>query len=85
MPPVETALWWMEFVLRHDTEEINEYLQSRSVHQSWWMRRQLDVWLFLFVVTSLVVIIPMWVLGKLLKVLGGKRRRDSSPSKIKQH
>lgn len=34
MTLLNTAVWWVEFALRHDTEEITEYMQSRSVHQS---------------------------------------------------
>lgn len=83
MTPVDTALWWVEFVLRHDSEEITEYLQSRSVNQSWWVRRQLDVWLFLAAVAALAVIIPSYILYRLGKCLVGGGG-DSRKKKIKQ-
>lgn len=59
MSPLETALWWTEYVLKHDSEELAEFLRPRSVGQSWWVRRQLDVWLFL--VLSLIVIVSLTI------------------------
>lgn len=83
MTPLNTAVWWIEFALRHETEEITEYMQSRSVHQSWWVRRQLDVWLFLAIVAALIVFIPSYILFKLLRMIFG--RSDSQKKKLKQH
>lgn len=82
MTPVDTALWWVEFVLRHDAEEITEYLQSRSIDQSWWVRRQLDVWLFLAIIAALSVIIPTYILYRVVRlVMGG----GGAQKKLKNH
>lgn len=84
MTPVDTCVWWIEFALRHDTEELNEYMQSRSIHQSWWVRRQIDVWVFLAFVAALVVILPSYVLYKLLRMIVG-RGDHSQMKKLKKN
>ncbi|CAG7716695.1 unnamed protein product, partial [Allacma fusca] len=35
LSPVDTAAWWVEYVLRHETA----HLKSPGVYQSWWQRR----------------------------------------------
>ncbi|CAL8071161.1 unnamed protein product [Orchesella dallaii] len=44
MTPVDTAVWWTEYVLR--TEDTS-HLRPTGNYQYWFQRRQLDVWLFL--------------------------------------
>lgn len=44
MPVTTNAVWWTEFVLRHDN--IEDYLRPPSVGQAWWVKRQIDVWIF---------------------------------------
>lgn len=52
MKPVDTALWWTEYVLRHDNVH---HLRSMSINKSWYERRHLDVWgtIALVVITSI--------------------------------
>ncbi|CAG7724100.1 unnamed protein product, partial [Allacma fusca] len=40
MSSVDTAVWWTEYVLRHDTG----HLKSPGVQQYWWQRALLDFW-----------------------------------------
>ena len=40
--PVQTALWWTEYVLRH---EDTVSLKPLAMRQAWYERRLLDVWL----------------------------------------
>lgn len=83
MTPLDTALWWIEFVLRHDTAEITEFMHSRIKHQSWWVRRNLDIWLLAGIFAGLLVFIPSYILCKLLRrVVGGG---GGSQKKSKQH
>lgn len=65
MSPLQTALWWTEFVLSHDAEELTEFLWPRSVTQGWMVRRQLDVWLFVGLLFGLVIAL----FGYILKVM----------------
>ncbi|KAG4075331.1 hypothetical protein HA402_003122 [Bradysia odoriphaga] len=46
---VDSAAWWIEYVLHHDTT----HLKSPSMTLSWWQRRLLDVW---FIVYTIVLI-----------------------------
>lgn len=63
---LDTALWWTEFVLDHDAEEISEFLRPSSVNQSWWVRRQLDVWLFVGVVLVAIISVTYYILKLIL-------------------
>ncbi|ODN03742.1 UDP-glucuronosyltransferase 1-8, partial [Orchesella cincta] len=50
--PLDTAVWWTEYILRH--ENSNLFLRPPSVGQSWWVKRQIDVWISLFLVFQVV-------------------------------
>jgi len=58
--PLESAIWWTEFLLRN--EDGSEYLRPLTVHQSWWARRQLDVWFVLLLVAILTSGISLAIL-----------------------
>lgn len=40
MDPVDNAVYWVEYVLRHDTS----LMKPLSMKQTWWQRRLLDVY-----------------------------------------
>lgn len=61
----QTAFWWTEFVLRY--ENTNEFLQPPSVHQSWWVKRQIDVWLVAIALLLIITIVPLYTTYKILK------------------
>lgn len=42
--PLETALWWTEFVIRHSKEDL-AILRPVNIGHPWWKRRQLDIWI----------------------------------------
>lgn len=84
MSALNSAVWWTEFVLQYESEVLTKYLQPHSVNQSWWMRRQLDVWLFLSIVAALAVIIPSYTLYIIWRRLFG-RSKDSQKDKVKKH
>ncbi|ODM87568.1 UDP-glucuronosyltransferase 1-9 [Orchesella cincta] len=73
--PLDTAVWWIEFLLRNPDSP--EFLRPLSSTQSWWVRRQLDVWAFIFIVAILFISIPLLtlyfvvrlVLKKVLKLI----------------
>ncbi|CAG7732911.1 unnamed protein product, partial [Allacma fusca] len=45
--PLETAVWWTEYVLRND--DLSS-LKPLGIHQTWYQRRLLDVWGFVFAI-----------------------------------
>ncbi|ODN02201.1 UDP-glucuronosyltransferase 2B13, partial [Orchesella cincta] len=57
--PLPTAVWCTEYVLRHpDTS----HLRPSTFHQTWYQRRLLDVWAFVFtiIVGGVVLIVFVW-------------------------
>jgi hypothetical protein len=46
MAPLETAVWWTEYILRADSKQL-ELMKPLSMNQSWFQRKLIDVWLFL--------------------------------------
>ncbi|CAG7727294.1 unnamed protein product [Allacma fusca] len=49
--PMETAIWWTEYVLRNSKfKEGLPHLKPLGIHQYWYQRRSLDVWGFLLLV-----------------------------------
>lgn len=72
--PVDTAVWWTEYVLR---QEDTSFMRPMSVNLAWYQRRQLDVWAFLI----LVVVIYLYCSVKILKYVFNKLvARPSSQS-----
>ena len=60
--PVETAMWWTEYVLRHgDTS----HLRPKSIYQSWYTTRLLDVYGFILG----LVLVAVFSLYKILCVI----------------
>jgi glucuronosyltransferase len=48
MKPVDTAVYWTEYILRHDDLS---HLKPVGREQTWFQRRLLDVWLFTLLCT----------------------------------
>jgi glucuronosyltransferase len=64
MSPVETAVWWTEYVLRHkDTRS----LMSVTRHQSWFEKRLLDVWIVLLLAAQAILAVTVITSAKLYK------------------
>jgi len=53
MKPVDTALWWTEYVLRHEN---TAHLQSTGIGESSLHKKNLDVWAFLLIIFSMVIV-----------------------------
>ncbi len=64
MSPVDTAVWWSEYVMRN--EDIS-HLRPAGHSQNWFVRRQIDVWGFLSI--SLFVL-SVGFLAFMKKVIG---------------
>jgi len=59
MKPLDTAVWWIEYVIRNGD---SSRLRPSAIVQNWFARRLLDVWTFLLfsfilVCTALILII----------------------------
>ncbi|CAL8109967.1 unnamed protein product [Orchesella dallaii] len=66
--PLDTALWWTNFVLTHSREDL-EALRPLGVGQSWWVRRQLDVWMVVLGTLAISITVTLYILLKILKCL----------------
>ncbi|CAG7720745.1 unnamed protein product [Allacma fusca] len=73
MSSVDTAVWWIEYVLRHDTS----HLKSPGLQQYWWQRALLDFW---GVVFSLIFLCT-FLFFKICKILF---LRSTSVSSVKE-
>lgn len=60
--PLETAVYWTEFVLRND--DVTS-LRPMISHLNWYQRRSLDV----YVVYGLILALPLCILGIVLLVI----------------
>lgn len=75
--PLETALWWTDFVLRHSKEELS-VLRPLSVGQSKWKRRQLDVWFTILAGLVVTLLLSVYLIRILLKCLFNRFNASSS-------
>lgn len=66
-PPLETAIWWVEFIMRH--ENSNEFLRPFNVGQPWWKRRQIDVWITVFLFFVGIFTTTLMIVRKLLLLI----------------
>ncbi|KAJ6643628.1 UDP-glucosyltransferase 2 [Pseudolycoriella hygida] len=78
--PLDTALWWTEFVIRHSQEDLAA-LRPLSVGQSWWKRRQLDVWATVFASVLVCLWMCVYVIYLLVKCAYRINASTSSSSK----
>ncbi|CAL8137624.1 unnamed protein product [Orchesella dallaii] len=81
MSPLDTAVWWVEFLLRNP--DSTEFIRPLSVRQSWWVRRQLDVWAFVFLVAIVIISIPLLILYSVTKLILKKVFSSNNKSKTK--
>ncbi|ODM94360.1 UDP-glucuronosyltransferase 1-2 [Orchesella cincta] len=82
LTPLQTGLWWTNFVLR---QESTDYIRPASVYQSWWVKRQLDVWLFILLLLISINSLTIYVVFKLFKrcTSGSSTPKLSSVNKSK--
>lgn len=78
---LDTAPWWTEYVLEHDAADLHNFLRPLSVNQSWWVRRQLDVWLFVMIFLLVAFIIPLYIVKCIFIAVVKKAYKNGSRDK----
>ncbi|KAJ6645923.1 UDP-glycosyltransferase UGT5 [Pseudolycoriella hygida] len=76
MTPLQTSLWWIEYVLSHD----GDLAKSHATNLSWYVFHSVDVMLFLFslvtiAVCGIVLLIKTWVNRAQRNNIGTKKRK----------
>jgi glucuronosyltransferase len=61
--PLSTAVWWTEYILRHNDTSA---LRPLSINQTWYQIRLLDVWFFVFSVPLIAIALLLWVVNTCL-------------------
>lgn len=79
-PPLENAVWWTEYILRH--ENVNSFLVPLSARQPWWKRRQIDVWIAATLLLISSILTTAYLTYALLrKLFYSKIKGNDSPRK----
>jgi glucuronosyltransferase len=74
MSAIDTAVWWTEYVLRHDTT----HLKPLNLGQSWIERRLLDVFAFLLLIICIFSYISVKLFFLFFKcICNSKNSRNS--------
>lgn len=78
-PPLENAVWWIEYILRHD--DTNEFLRPPSVNLPWWKRRNVDIWVTATLIFVSIPLLTLVILYKLVAaIFSSKKIKPSSQS-----
>lgn len=82
MLPLETAVYWTEYVLRHDGAA---HMRNAGQDLSFWQYHSLDTILTIFGILLLVTFVVLWVFVKLIKLIFGFGSSQNSKTKLKQN
>ena len=82
--PIETAVWWTEYVLRNPD---SDHLKPLAIHQYWFQRRLLDVWGLLLLVFLAVAALKIYILKSICSyfcsVCSSSTSKEVTTKKIK--
>lgn len=73
MSPLDTAIFWTEYVVRHGGTNI----RSPAIDLTWWQIALLDVYGILLAVSSIVVYLLFLIVRKTIKLVIGSQIRVS--------
>lgn len=77
MSPVDTATWWVEYVLKHGRDS----LRSPAMDLTWWQIELLDVYAFILLTAAFSVFIMIAVIRFLIYKLFFTRNLEVIHSK----
>lgn len=73
MPPVETAVWWIEYAIRHKGAPHYKY---RGVEVPFWEYYFLDIFLLFLIILAVLVILVRNFFCKILKMKNMKEKKN---------
>lgn len=81
MKPLDRAIWWIEYIIRHGG---GEHLRSPGVDMSWFKLLSLDVIAFLLGCAITVLFIVFYLIKFLLSFVKPRKMKQSKSNKKKQ-
>lgn len=78
MSPEDTALFWVEYVLRN-----GHILRSPATKLNWYQNEILDIYCLILIVISLFIYTIFSIIKLFFKMINNSRRRDASKKKNK--
>lgn len=82
MSPLETAVWWTEYVLRH--KDLS-HLKGAAVHANLNEYYMIDVILFLVFIFTLILCASLWTLQITYKIIINTYKNAIHRNKVKKH
>ena len=77
MSPLDTAVYWTEYVLRHGD---CAHMKPLALYQPWWQRRLLDVWLFVMAVVLFIICLIVMAFSASARILISSRKSNKKKS-----
>jgi len=81
--PVDTALWWVEYVLRNKDSLNAPHLRPLGTKRTWYERRMLDVWGFICLVVLVGSILISVISMKIVRFVAKNVAKSVKTSSIK--
>ena len=83
MNPLETAIWWVEYVIRRG----GDTLRSPTLDLAWWQAELLDIYLLLFFIVIFTIFLATLLVHFLIKTLFApttqKMKYEENTKKVK--
>ncbi|XP_075220175.1 UDP-glycosyltransferase UGT5-like isoform X2 [Lycorma delicatula] len=73
MPPVDTAIWWVEYVLRHNGAP---HLRPASLSLKWYQLYMVDLFLFIAAVILLLLLIIRFIFKKIFSIFSILKHKE---------
>jgi len=80
VPPLDSAVWWIEYAARHPHGSLESPLRS----QSWMEQNLIDIYAFLFLNLIVILLVILFALKKLFNLYCNRMCSASKLQKRKQ-